>query len=132
MLTISKKNGANSTAGSTAKKGNKGRLELCAERDGENFRVRFEDYGNYGRIRWQADFGELSEDQLRAMIGDLEALLDGSEDTTAVEFIEPQPEPTPEVEAAAEEVEAEAESDEPEVPAEALEATESDTDQLEA
>jgi hypothetical protein len=134
MLTISKRNGATSTAGATAKKGNKGRLELRAERTDDGFRVRFEDYGNYGRIRWEADFGSLDENGILDIIESLQELLAGDADSTAVAFVEPQ-EQTAEVEAEAEPVEAEeaeASSEEPEVPAEALEAPESAMDQLEA
>jgi len=104
MLTISKKSGANSTAGGRAKKGAKGRLELCAFSRGDGtYGVSFEDFGNYGRKRWEASFGDLNEDQVRSMIDELESLLDGSSDTTHVEFTLP---PAPEAVAPAEELEA--------------------------
>jgi hypothetical protein len=110
MLTISKMNGASSNTGQI-KRGNRGRLELWAERTEDGYRVRFADYGSYGRSRWQADFGLVDEDQLRAVIGDLEALLDGVEDSTHVAFVEPVAEPVeePEVEAVAAEPEEETE-----------------------
>jgi len=133
MLMISKKQGATSTAGDKAKKGDKGRLELKALRDGDGYRVRFEDYGNYGRVRWQADFGQLTGDEVSSMINALLDLLDGVTETTAVEFTPPAPEP--EVEAEAVEVapaeEPVEETEAPEVAPEAVVA-ESDMDQLEA
>lgn len=88
MLTISKKNGAKSTAGEQARKGSKGRLELFAMRLADGFGLYFGDYGNYGKSRWSADFGSLTADQLREIAQGLNDLADGRIDTTHVPFTE--------------------------------------------
>lgn len=134
MLTISKKNGATSTAGGIAKKGDKGRLELSATRNGDVYGLSFKDYGNYGRERWQADFGELTELDIEDMIEALQELRAGALDDTAVEFTPPQPEPEAEAEPVAETIEDEQElsaDDVQDVPAEITEEP-GETDQLEA
>jgi hypothetical protein len=88
MLTVLKKSGARSTAGDVAKKGNKGRLELFVSRDESTYSVRFTDYGNYGRVRWDADFGLLTRNDVEEMIAELQSLVDGHSDTTHVPFEE--------------------------------------------
>ena len=90
MLTVSKNNGAFSTADkntSAKRKGNKGRLELFVENNGDgSFCIVFGDYGNYGRLRWGANFGEQSEEDLDFMINQLIALKNGKIETTYVPF----------------------------------------------
>lgn len=91
MLTVTRKEGATSTAdkGRTGtQKGNKGRLELFASKstDGTCYTVSFVDYGNFGRERWSADFGRLTDAQLTDMIEALEALRAGNIDTTHAPF----------------------------------------------
>jgi hypothetical protein len=77
-----KTEGVKSTAGATVKKGGKGRVEFYAERtiDGE-YLISFSDYGNYGRSRWFAN-APASEEEVRSMIAQLEALLAGNSDST--------------------------------------------------
>jgi hypothetical protein len=134
MLTISKKDGAISTAGA-AKKGDKGRLELNAFSRGDGtYGLNFKDYGNYGRIRWEASFGDLTEHSIDDMIEALQELRAGQIEDTAVEFQPPQPEPEAEAEPVEEELEDEAElsaDDVEELPAELTEEPQ-ETEQLEA
>jgi hypothetical protein len=80
MLNVEKfKNGANSSAAGSNRRGGQGRLELEATKamvDGqETFNVVFRDFGNYGRQRWVANFGSLSQVQVQEMIGHLQGLL---------------------------------------------------------
>ena len=88
MLTVLKKNGATSTAEKVTKKGPKGvkgRLELFAEQaDNGTFRIHFVDYGRYGKVRWEADFGTLSREQIENLAADLQALADGQFDNTHI------------------------------------------------
>lgn len=111
MLTVSRKSGASSTAdkGRTgSQKGSKGRLELFASRNTDGtYSVSFADYGNFGRERWAADFGTVTEAQLSDLIDALSALQSGVIDTTHVPFeavVAQDGEPTETVEAPAEEV----------------------------
>lgn len=140
MLTISKKDGAISTAGA-AKKGDKGRLELNAFSRGDGtYGVNFKDYGNYGRIRWEASFGDLTEHSIDDMIEALTELRQGLIEDTAVEFQPTQPEPEPEAEAELveedeeleDEMELSADDVEEMLPDELLGSEDDDTEQLEA
>jgi hypothetical protein len=92
MLTVLKTNGgANSTVGSETKRGRKGRLELFAERTAVGgVGIKFVDYGNYGRVRWEADFGELDEFELNAMIDSLKEVLAGASESSRIPFAEDQ------------------------------------------
>tara|TARA_Y100001951_G_C11259029_1_gene251311 strand:+ start:750 stop:1004 length:255 start_codon:yes stop_codon:yes gene_type:complete len=79
MISVKKfVNGATSSAGAESKRGGKGSLELEAklvEADGKrSYNIVFSDYGNYGRKRWSADFGQLSDSDVQAIIKRLEAL----------------------------------------------------------
>ncbi len=79
MISVKKfVNGATSTASAESKRGHKGSLELEAKQvevDGKrSYNIVFNDYGNYGRKRWSADFGQLSDDDVQSIIEHLEAL----------------------------------------------------------
>lgn len=82
MLMKLKLHGAKSSAGGNGKRGNKGRLELFAEKTNEGFSLKFLDFGNYGRVRWTGDFGELGSEELDDMIFSLTELRDGGEHST--------------------------------------------------
>jgi len=85
--------GVSSTAGDSVKRGGKGRLEMFVASDGQGgFSVHFDDYGNYGRVRWAAQ-APLTRDELLDMIADLQCLADGQIDTTHEPFEQAQPEP---------------------------------------
>lgn len=90
MLTVTRRSGASSTADrdrTGAQKGRKGRLELFASANGDGtYSVSFSDYGNFGKERWSADFGTLTEEQLNDVIESLRALQSGVIDTTHVPF----------------------------------------------
>ena len=86
MITQSKLNGALSTAGDGVKKGSRGRLELSAEATGDTFRVLFQDFGNYGRVRWEGQLTGLDRSSISNIINSLQALLDGRVATTRVPF----------------------------------------------
>lgn len=120
MLTKLKNDGATSTAGISVKKGNKGRLELFAEKlFDDGFGVTFSDFGNYGRLRWTADFGDLDRVDLMSIRDALTKLIEGHIDNTHIAF-----------EVAEEEVvEAEPASDMDEAFQTAIDATESETTQ---
>jgi len=111
-------------------KGRKGRLEIWAEANEDNrYKVRFEDFGGYGRERWQAEIGDLGASDITSMISQLEALLDATIDSTRNEYQEPEAQETEVQAEPADEIEAASAED---VPAEAIEAAETDMDQLEA
>ncbi len=76
MLTVKKfEKGATSTAADTNKRGGKGHLRLEAKKvevEGkEFFNITFRDFGNYGRERWNASFGDLSQKQIDQVIDHL-------------------------------------------------------------
>jgi len=88
MITKLKSDGATSTAGTSVLKGKKGRLELFAEEhivDGY-FVLSFADFGNYGRERWSADFGQLSREDLLNVRDALTDLVEGRVDSTHIPF----------------------------------------------
>jgi hypothetical protein len=93
MLIVSRKEGAFSTGDrskNSKRKGNRGRLELFASKnqvDG-TFCLTFIDYGNYGRERWSASFGSVSPETLDSMISALQALRNGSVDTTYQHYMQ--------------------------------------------
>jgi len=89
MLTVLKSNGATSKAGDKVKRGGKGHLRLFAYSDGNGrFGVSFADVGNYGKERWNADFGMLSREDIAAMASDLMSLANGEFDSTEIPFDE--------------------------------------------
>jgi len=108
MLTVTRRSGASSTADRNrtgAQKGNKGRLELFAtDRGNGNYSVSFVDYGNFGKERWAADFGVLTQEQLNDMIESLQALRSGALDTTHALFEQVEAQAGEPTEALAEEV----------------------------
>jgi len=88
MLTRFKKlDGAHSSIDNgTPKRGNKGRLSLFAERNGEGFTLQCVDVGNYGTERWRGNFGVLSEEDIMNMISDLTSLVRSDIQTTEIEL----------------------------------------------
>lgn len=87
MFTKLKAHGASSTAGSGAgKRGFKGRLDLTAavNEDG-SYSLRFTDYGNFGKVRWEGDFGTLSKEDLEDMSDALLDLANNRINTTAAD-----------------------------------------------
>lgn len=99
MLTKLKSDGAVSTAGSSVKKGNKGRLELTAEQGSDGFGLSFFDFGNYGRLRWAANFGQLDREELVSVRDALTDLIEGRVASTHVPFEAAVVEATTEAEA---------------------------------
>jgi len=85
MLMKLKSDGASSNAGGRGKKGNKGRLELFAEKKGEEFSLKFLDFGNYGRVRWTGDFGTIDAEELDLLIFSLIQLQEGDLSTTRMD-----------------------------------------------
>jgi hypothetical protein len=82
MLTVKKfEKGATSTAAKSNKRGGQGHLRLEAKKvevEGkEVFNITFRDFGNYGRERWKASFGELSPNQIDQVIDHLQSLRRG-------------------------------------------------------
>jgi hypothetical protein len=88
------------------KKGNKGRVELYAERTEDGLSITFQDFGNYGRERWKAT-APTSEEEIHSLIAQLQGLVAGTTDSTRMSDEEletlltpPQPEPEAEPEEA--------------------------------
>jgi hypothetical protein len=81
MIIKSKRNGAGSTAGETAKKGFKGTIQFWAEARESGFYLCFKDTGNYGKTRWEAEV-PLNSGDLESVISKLSGLEDGSLTTT--------------------------------------------------
>lgn len=100
MFTVSKKEGASSSAGGNVQKGTKGRIETFFFRDGEGtFTFLFKDFGNYGRERWFGQIDGITKEELTEARDVIQELLDANVETTQVEFVEPSEEATESVSA---------------------------------
>ena len=82
LIKSTKTPGVESSAGSVCAKGNKGRLELYAEKRGESFHVVFRSTGNYGKERGFGDFGNLTAEELMSMAAQLTAVAQGQTTST--------------------------------------------------
>ena len=88
MLRALKMDGNVKSAANDRQHGTRGRVEFSAAGSDDGFVVSFQEYGNYGKLRWYAE-ASATRAQLQQVVDSLTSLLSGQTSETLDEYTQP-------------------------------------------